>query len=88
MLLHGADSGESSAAPNPQRLNRPLELESVDAQRHVTCDRYDRCLDSAIEQEWPSWTCESCRRFGIALAILLAPADVPSAAAREPHLFH
>jgi len=51
----------SSPAPNPTRLKRLIELDAVDAQRHVFCDQYERCLDSAIKRSWPSWTCKSCR---------------------------
>ena len=54
---------DGSLAPNPTRLNRLVELDVVDAQRHVFCVQYEHCLDEVIEQKWMSWTCRSCPQF-------------------------
>lgn len=64
LLRHESPSDAGVAAPHPTRLERLVELEAVDAQRDVFCHEYERCLDAAIEQDWTSWTCEGCLRFG------------------------
>ncbi len=64
LLRHESSSDARVAAPHPTRLERLVELEAVDVQRDVFCHEYERCLDAAIEQNWTSWTCEGCLRFG------------------------
>ena len=89
LLREDRASDDSSAFPNPTnpaRLNRLIELDAVDTQRHVFCDLYERCLDSAIEEGWPSWTCKSCRRFGIGTRIVMEATPKAIAANAPDHL--
>ena len=62
MMLHGQANEEMGALPhpNPTRLAILLEPETVERHRNVLCDHYDHCLDEALMQRWPSWSCERC----------------------------
>ena len=53
--------GTRVTAPNPAALPALLEAGDVDQKRNFFCSCYDDCLDFAIMQSWPSWTCESCK---------------------------
>jgi len=47
-------------ACRPSPLKDVLPIEAVDAHRDIWCRHYDRCLDVAVEREWPSWSCVTC----------------------------
>ena len=55
MILHGQ--------ANPTGLVAQVEPETVGRHRNVLCTRYDQCLDEALRQKWPSWSCEHCPMF-------------------------
>ncbi len=47
----------------PEPLERLLSRRQVADNRDVFCNRYERCLDVALERGWVSWTCAHCLRF-------------------------
>ena len=58
-----------SAVPGPEELKALIKLESgVETQRSLYCERYDSCLDEAVQKGWTSWTCARCPAFGDATA--------------------
>lgn len=52
------------AAPSPQPIGR-LSGEAVDAHRDIDCRHYDECLDRAVREQWPSWSCAACPVAGM-----------------------
>lgn len=48
---------------NPTGLAALFDPEMVESYRNVLCDQYDDCLDEALRQRWPSWSCEYCQMF-------------------------
>ncbi len=55
-----------SVAAGPVELKSLLRAESrVEEQRNLFCDRYDICLDEAVEKAWTSWTCSRCPLFAL-----------------------
>ena len=65
MMLHGQANEETGASPqpNPTVLAGLVQPENVERHRNVFCDHYDHCLDEALRQTWPSWSCERCPMF-------------------------
>lgn len=70
--LHRATCGSSSGGsrdseiiPKPDDAELfPLEILTSDQvlkHRNLWCPFYDGCLDYAIDREWQSWSCSSCR---------------------------
>jgi len=53
------------ASPRPTMLPAPIEQEGVSEHRNLFCPSYDPCLDTALEQRWPSWTCARCPLFAV-----------------------
>ncbi len=51
------------AAPHPTMLPALIEHEGVAEHRNLFCPNYDPCLDIALAQRWPSWTCARCVLF-------------------------
>jgi hypothetical protein len=69
-LLHpeSNDGTDASPRPNPTGLAALIELETVDRHRSFLCEEYDRCLDEALRNDWPSWSCERCPIFARGVA--------------------
>jgi hypothetical protein len=42
-----------------------IEQELVGEHRNLFCPSYDPCLDVALAQRWPSWTCAHCAFFAL-----------------------
>jgi len=53
------------AAPRPAMLTSLIEQEVVGEHRNLFCPNYDECLDLALGQRWPSWTCAHCPFFSL-----------------------
>ncbi len=49
--------------PQPKRFERTLQLSEIEDNRNFTCYNYMNCLDTAINNNWQSFTCRECRRF-------------------------
>ena len=47
----------------PEPLKRLLTKRQVADNRELFCDRYEQCLEEALDERWVSWTCAHCRRF-------------------------
>jgi hypothetical protein len=53
-----------NAVAGPVELKALIKVESrIEEQRSLYCERYDACLDEAVERGWASWTCARCPRF-------------------------
>lgn len=52
-----------SSAPYPTKLPALIEQHRVAEHRNLFCPSYDPCLDIALAQRWPSWTCSRCVFF-------------------------
>jgi len=57
------DATLAEAIPNPTMLPAVIEQEVVAEHRNLFCPSYDPCLDVALAQRWPSWTCSRCVFF-------------------------
>jgi hypothetical protein len=53
----------STPTPNPQPCPPPLSLDAAARLRHLDCRRYSRCLDTALAENWLSFTCVRCDAF-------------------------
>jgi hypothetical protein len=65
-LLSLVTPGRTRARPigaGPTELTSPCALDDVAQKRSLWCPDYDRCLDTACERGWRSWSCELCARF-------------------------
>ncbi|HVP66615.1 MAG TPA: hypothetical protein VMT17_05075 [Anaeromyxobacteraceae bacterium] len=58
-----SDASLAEAIPHPTMLPAPIEQECVAEHRNLFCPSYDPCLDIALAQRWPSWTCARCAFF-------------------------
>ncbi len=46
--------------PTPTKLQRTLQLSEVEDNRNFTCFNYMNCLDTAVKNNWQSFTCREC----------------------------
>jgi hypothetical protein len=63
-------SRPAAKSPNPQPVHHRVPIQASRAAEATTapprmfdCVHYDSCLDKAVKQGWPSWTCELCQAF-------------------------
>jgi hypothetical protein len=68
LLLIGTGGTGDRREANPTALSTVVDLQSVDAQRNVSCAEYDACLDAALRHRWASFTCSRCALFSAAKA--------------------
>ena len=57
--------GESPVSwdePNPIMFPFQLPDTWVSRHRNLDCTEYEWCLDIAVREDWPSWTCRFCKR--------------------------
>lgn len=58
--------GRTDTRPLP-RLAHPRQCETAVLEhrvvRHVSCRYYDRCLQLAVERDWPGFECAGCDGF-------------------------
>jgi len=59
------DDSWDLARPHPTMLPALIEHEGVGEHRNLFCPSYDPCLDIALAQRWPSWTCARCAFFAL-----------------------
>ncbi|HTP53156.1 MAG TPA: hypothetical protein VMK42_20880 [Anaeromyxobacteraceae bacterium] len=52
-------------SPHPTMLAAPIEQDGVAEHRNLFCPNYDPCLDLALAERWPSWTCARCPLFSL-----------------------
>jgi len=66
-LPEGVRDEEMSLAvsPHPTMLAAPIEQDGVAEHRNLFCPNYDPCLDLALAERWPSWTCARCPLFSL-----------------------
>jgi len=46
--------------PAPKRLEKTLQLSEAESNRNFTCHNYMKCLDTAVNNNWQSFTCREC----------------------------
>jgi len=62
-------AGAKAPSPRPLRQRGAVPParsgESAEAAplRRFDCTHYDACLDEAVRQGWPSWTCDGCEAY-------------------------
>jgi len=49
--------------PTPTKLERTLQLSEAENNRNFTCFNYMNCLDTAVKNNWQSFTCRECHLF-------------------------
>lgn len=45
--------------PTPRKLSTTVEK----VKRHVMCQDYGACLDRAVKQAWPGFSCDECTAY-------------------------
>jgi hypothetical protein len=48
---------------NPVSCAGTTDPDQVTQLRRIDCRSYDRCLDLAVEQDWPGFHCNECRGY-------------------------
>lgn len=56
---------------NPRPEFPLLHLEDVPMQRRILCADYEACLQTAVNKNWPGFTCNECTAFRKASATVL-----------------
>lgn len=50
---------------NPKRLNKAFPVSKAKKHRNFSCGAYAKCLDTAAENRWESFTCSECSEYRI-----------------------
>ncbi len=46
-----------------KKIERPLDLNSIESHRREDCVHYRQCLEEASALLWPSFSCKDCKLF-------------------------